>query len=532
MNASGLGTFNLNEILDHAALTHPVKDALVMDDRRLSYDELRREVLAAALGFDQRGIARGDRVAIVLRNGFEFVVSYFALVRLGAVAVPINFMIQKEEELAYLLSDSRAKGIVVHADFLPGVRKAAARASIERLWIVGLASRELRAGEEEWRALTERGFPVEFPAVGEEEPAAILYTSGTTGNPKGAVLSHKNIASNALSGREALGLSSSDVFLVLLPMFHSFSWTANVVTGLALGAKLVVCESVTPAKPWLAAMSREGVTLFSAIPPVYALLSREARGVKGFFLRHWFFRKVRMAISGAAPLGLSILADFERALGVPLLEGYGLTETSPVVSVNTLKARKPGSVGPLFPGVEVQIWDESGAPLPPEAEGEVAVRGNNVMLGYFGNPQATAEAITPEGWFRTGDIGVLDSQGFLFIRDRKKDMIIVKGLKVFPAQVESVLQTHPAVEEAAVVGLPSGQGNEIIQAFVVLKRGAQADKASLLAFCREKLDPYKRPRDVEILASLPKNSIQKVLKRELRDRYLEGAARSAAGAGP
>ncbi len=524
---NGSEVMNLNELLDRAALTHPVKDALVTDGRRLSYDELRREILATAAGLDRRGVGRGDRVAIVLRNGIEFVVSYFALARLGAVSVPINFMIQKEEELSYLLRDSLAKGVVAHKDFLHGVRQAAASASVRHIWTVGLPTEDLRPGEEEWTNLQSRGLPSDFPAVREEDPAAILYTSGTTGNPKGAMLSHKNIASNALAGIRALDLDSTDVFLALLPMFHSFSWTANVVTSLAMGSKLVVSESVTPPRPWLEKMVREGVTMFSAIPPVYALLSREARGWKGWALKHWFFRRVRMAISGAAPLGLSVLADFERALGVPLLEGYGLTETSPVVAVNTLKARKAGSVGRVIPGAEVQVWDEAGRALAPESEGEVMVRGENVMLGYFGNPAATAEAITPGGWFRTGDIGALDAEGFLFIRDRKKDMIIVKGLKVFPAQVEAVIQTHPAVEEAAVVGLPGGQGNEIVQAFVVLKRGASADKASLLAFCREKLDPYKRPRDVEILPSLPKNAIQKVLKRELRERYLHGILRTA-----
>ena len=227
-----------------------------------------------------------------------------------------------------------------------------------------------------------------------------------------------------------------------------------------------------------------------------------------------------MGISGAAPLPLDTLQRFEKGLGVPLLEGYGLTETSPDTHCNTLKARKPGSVGRCIPGVQAKIIDENEKDLPVGQEGEICIRGPNIMLGYYNQPEATQSAFTADGWFRTGDVGKLDGDGFLFIQDRIKDMIIVKGLKVFSIQVEDVLTAHPAVAEAAVVGIPNSSGDETVKAFVVFKEGMAADKAELLKFCQEKLPAYKRPKDIEALKELPKNALQKVLKRELRARSI------------
>ncbi|MFA5140755.1 MAG: long-chain fatty acid--CoA ligase [Elusimicrobiota bacterium] len=500
----------LNGLLDHTASIWPHKPALVLPgDRVVSFGELRSLVLRAAALLRSRGVGKGDRFALVLRNGLEFVVGYFALARLGAAAVPINFLVQKPEELQFMLGHCKAKGVLTQKEFLRPLR------DIEGVFV-------LVAEEGFWRDVeaspeSETG----FPEVSEDDLACVLYTSGTTGQPKGVMLTHANLVSNCDACIQALGLenlSRSDVMMTILPMFHTFAWTACVLLPLRGGAKNIVSPSITPAAAWLRMMSKHGATLIAAVPQVYAVLAKEAKGLKGLALRWWFFRRTWLFVSGAAPLSPKTAEDFRSAFGKGIIEGYGLTETSPVATVNAVDSPRPGSVGKALPGVELRIADDSGAPLPVGEEGEILIRGPNVMKGYLDDPEATAAAISPEGWLRTGDIGTLDADGYLFIRDRKKDMVIVKGLKVFPAQVEAVLTSHPDVEEAAVIGIPDETGDETLKAFIVTRKGCAADKAGLLEFCRSKLDPYKRPRDIELVDELPKNSLQKVLKRVLRER--------------
>ncbi|MDE2038727.1 MAG: long-chain-fatty-acid--CoA ligase [Elusimicrobia bacterium] len=520
------GSKTLNDLVDEAAAAAPERPFLVSASGTLSFTQFRKRVLAAAAGLSAQGVKPGSCVAIIHRNDPDFVVAYFALSRLGAIAVPINFMVQKPDELAYMLRDCAALGAVTQREFLKGLREAARRCpSLRALWVTDLGAAppqqpKTAALERSFSSLSQQALEPPAVAVAEGDTAAILYTSGTTGVPKGVMLTHRNLVTNCESSMRRIGIQPGDVGLCLLPMFHSFAWTANVLVALRLPGKLVVSKAIAPAKPWLGMMAKHGVTLFSAVPQVYALLAKEARGLSGLALRFWFFRKVRMGVSGAAPLSPAIQSAFEKALGVPILEGYGLTETSPVTTINTMERRKPGSVGIPIDGVRVKIVDEEERALPPGAEGEICIRGDNVMKGYHGLPDATREAFTRDGWFKTGDVGLLDEDGFLFIRDRKKDMIIIKGLKVFSAQVEAVLLEHPAVAEAAVVGIPDEHGDETIKAFLVLKPGASADKPALLRYCRERLDAYKRPRDIELVAALPKNALQKVLKRELRSAEL------------
>jgi long-chain acyl-CoA synthetase len=275
-------------------------------------------------------------------------------------------------------------------------------------------------------------------------------------------------------------------------------------------------------------MGVHGVTLFAGVPQVYGALAREARDLKTrLFLKWWAFRKVRVAASGAAPLSPATAEAFRDAVGVGIIEGWGLTETSPVATITSPDKIKFGFVGTPIDGVRLRIVDDEEKELPLGQEGEICVQGDNVMKGYWNLPDATAAAFTKDGaWLKTGDVGFIDPEGSLAIRDRKKDMIIVKGLKVFSAQIEAAIAENPNVEESAIIGVPDEAGDEIIKAFVVLKKGCLLDKSALLQFFKEKFDPYKRPRDVEIVASLPKNALQKVLKRELREREL--AKRSAA----
>ncbi|MBI4051525.1 MAG: long-chain fatty acid--CoA ligase [Elusimicrobia bacterium] len=510
----------LTDLIEQAAQNFGDKPFLTLRDKSLSFKEIGERSRQLADAFSRRGIGKGNCVAIVLRNSPEFIITYFALTRLGAIAVPINFLVQKVHELEYMLKDCGAVGVVTQNEFLENLKSVKRNlSSLKYLWCTDYSE---EGTENFWTFLNSK-LSTHNPQLptSSEDVVTILYTSGTTGSPKGVMLTHHNLLTNCEGALQLLNIIPDDVFLCILPMFHTFAWIACVLVPLKLGCKVVVLSSVTPAKPWLKLMAKHGVTLFPAVPPIYFVLSKEAVGFKRLLLKYYFFRKVRMGISGAAPLSVEVLKAFESKLGVPILEGYGLTETSPAVSINPLQHRKIGSVGKIIPGVAVKILDEEGRELPTMDEGEICVRGPNVMKGYYNKPEATQEAITPDGWLKTGDIGALDAEGYLYVRDRKKDMIIIKGLKVFPAQIEAILLTHPAIEEAAVVGIPSEDGEEIIKAYCVLKKGVHLEKSELMHFMKEKFDPYKRPRDVEFLDALPKNALQKILKRVLKQKEIE-----------
>ncbi|MBI3297620.1 MAG: AMP-binding protein [Elusimicrobia bacterium] len=514
-------TLDLNTALDRTVLEHGTRAALAFPagdgtDALWTYDQLRDKVLRAAAVFRRAGIGRGDRVAILHRNDPAFITAYFGLTRLGAVAVPINFMIQNPEELRYMLDHCGAKGLVTQNDLLPGVRAARTfLPSLASVWTTDMEPAEDAASF--WPALAAHG-PLPAAAEAQVEPdetVAILYTSGTTGVPKGVMMTHRNLVSNCAAAAERLRMSADDVAMAVLPMFHTFCWTCCVLTPLTLGGKIVIGTQIAPPLPWLEAAGRHGATILAAVPPVWVLLSKNAV-LQAAIRERGLFARVRLCISGAAPLSTATHDDMKRAFGLEITEGYGLTETSPVATMNVVGAPRVGSVGLPVSGVAIRL----------AADGEVEIKGPNVMKGYFQDPEATAAAIDEDGWFKSGDLGSIDEDGALRIHDRKKDMIIVKGLKVFSAQVEKALLTHPDAREAAVIGVPDAAGDERVKAFVVLAEGSAADTAALHRHCRENLDAYKRPREIEVVAELPKNAMKKTLKRLLRER--EVAKRSAA----
>ncbi len=517
----------LNDLLDEAAQNSRQNSGLWTGTENLSYADIKNRVLTIASNLKKNGIKQGDRVAIVHRNSPVFIEAYFALSRLGAIAVPINYMIHNSEELAYMLGDCGAVGIVTQEEFIKGLRGAVKLLDkIKFIWMSDEGKSDCLENEYPFSDLL-KDVPLEtFAPLSEEDVAVILYTSGTTGKPKGVMLTHKNLITNTEGGIARLNLFSHDSSLAILPMFHTLAWTANVLVSMRLGSRLAIAPSITPSKPWLSLMAKSKTTLFLAVPQIYSLLAKSSKGLKGFVLRHWYFRKVRMAVSGAAPLNLATSQEFERAFKVKILEGYGLTETSPVITINSPDRPKAGSVGKPIEGVEVKIVDDEERVLKSGEEGEICARGRCVMKGYYNLPEETKKAFTRDGWLKTGDIGILDEEGYLFIRDRKKDMIIIKGLKVFSAQVEAVLAENPEILESAVIGVPDEHGDEIIKAFIVLKPGSKEDKSSLMKYCREKFDSYKRPRDIEIVESLPKNSLQKILKRTLRELEIKKRAAS------
>lgn len=527
---------DLYTALADSAFRFPDKIALVEagTGKKVSYHELLMQVDRAADMFFEHGIRKGDRVVVAHRNSINTVVANFGLYKLGAVCIPMNFMVTKPEEIEYILNNAGAKAVVTQAEFIRHYVKCLPQLpTVKYIFTtdeIPSSAAECPIVQKFWEEIEKSTFHDETASAqaGLEDLAFILYTSGTTGLPKGAMLTHGNLASNVISCAQIFKINDNDCFLCLLPMFHSFAWTACVVIPLYLNLKVVIVANVMPASKWLGAMGTEKVTLILAVPQIYAVLSKEAKGLKRLYLRFWPFKNVRFGVSGAAPLTQEIKDRFEEKIGVPILEGYGLTETSPVVSVNTEELQKIKSVGPAIPAVSTLVLDDDGKEVPRNAEGELCVKGPNVFRGYWGNEKATHDAFTEDGWFKTGDIVTVDDDGFIFIKDRKKDMIIIKGLKVFSAQVEAVICEHPAVEECAVIGVPDGRGGEFVKVYVVKKEGAELSDGEFRKFLKTHLDNYKRPRDFEFVESLPKNALRKVLKRELRkDAVAKLAARGA-----
>jgi len=495
----------LYDLIERQAVSRPSAKALVLAERILTYAELRETIDRWAAALSARGVKAGDAFGLVMRNSVEFVVTFFALAKLGAVAVPVNFLL-KADEIAYIFEDAGVVGVITQPPFkrqveearkrLPKLRDVYLPEDVQKLSTAVVASPPVTAGNDE------------------KQVAMIIYTSGTTGKPKGAMLTHGNFIANVEQCIAAVPhLSSKDVFLCVLPMFHSFSWTVCVLIPAYLGCKTVIVESILPVGNVLRQIFKHRVTAFVAVPPIFAAFLR----IPFFWFMRWI-NPVRFCISGAAALPAAVHEKFEAKFGLPLMEGYGLTEASPVVCLNPYDRRVPGTVGKPLPGIELRILSEEGKPLPLGEVGEICLRGGNTMKGYYKQEEATREAFldAERTWLLTGDVGFLDAEGFLHISDRKKDLIIVKGLNVYPKEIEDLLLTNEAVAEAAVVGVPDETGDEIIKAYVTLKEGQSVDKTELLKLCRSKLASYKCPKDLEIRSELPKNTLGKILKRELR----------------
>jgi len=505
----------LHELIERQARERPARAALILKGHSLSYKELQDHVEKWASVLHQRGVKAGDAYGLVMRNSPEFVITFFALVRLGARAVPVNFML-KADEIAFIFEDAGVVGVITQPPFLKTIHEARKQVPTLRDVVV---TGDRREDALNFQQLLEEAGPVEnLPRCEDDETVAmIIYTSGTTGKPKGAMLTHRNFVSNVQQCLGIVKLSHKDNFCCLLPMFHSFAWTVCVLVPLYLGCTVVIVESIQPFGAVIKQIMRHRVSIFVAVPPIYAALTQRVP----FWRPLKFMNPVRICVSGAAALPAPVHHGFESKFGIPLLEGYGLTEASPVVSLNPEKNRLPGSVGKPLPGIEVKILSESGQALPIDEVGEICIKGANTMKGYYRHDEATRQAfVDPEHqWLRTGDLGYLDGAGFLHISDRKKDLIIVKGFNVYPKEVEDRLLAHAAVQEAAVIGVPDGTGDEIIRGYVILKEGQQADKQELLKWCRDPkagLAAYKCPRDIEIRKELPKNTLGKILKRQLR----------------
>jgi long-chain acyl-CoA synthetase len=501
--------FNLAVMLRESARRAPGKPAVILGETRISYLQLDAlsDQVAARLTAD--GLTAGDRVGLQLPNIPQFVIAYFGILKAGGVVVPMNPLL-KAPEIEFQLRDSGARALVTFDAFLDEAAKAAEVAEVGSLYVVtgsgeprtGLAFDALLAGDPAGPQLA---------AVSPADPAVIIYTSGTTGTPKGAVLSHFTLYMNAdISGR-LFEFDERDVVIVALPLFHIFGLSSIMNICVRLGGTMSLVPRFDAAAV-LEQIRRDRVTIFEGVPTMYVALLQAPD------LDSYDLSSLRVAVSGGAPIPAEVIDSFERRFGVTILEGYGLSETSSTTTFNISAAeRKVYSVGKPIWSVSVQIWDEQGRALPPGPEnvGEIVVRGPNVMTGYWGNPEATAQAFAG-GWFHTGDLGYFDEDGFLFIVDRIKDLIIRGGYNVYPREVEEVIYAHPAVAEAAVIGVPDARLGEEVHAIVAVKPGQSLTEPELIEFVRQRMAAYKYPRTVEFRDTLPKGATGKILKKELR----------------
>lgn len=453
-----------------------------------TYGEFREKVRQFRDYFHHLGVRPGDNVGLYCKNCPEFVMAYFGVVSLGAVIVPLNRTLTPRE-VSFIAEDAGMKHLIA-------MQPLALSMELRQLLIPDILE-----------AVENNEFPEAPLALTQEEsPCAIIYTSGTTGNPKGAVLTHSNLVNNAKGIIEALDLSPEDRFLCVLPMFHSFAWTVTVTDALILGARIVVMEAFTP-KEAIKTIQEEGTTIVCGVPTMFGYyLSLGSRELYG---------KVRIFVSGGASLPGEIIASFKQKFGIDIVEGYGLSEASPVVTVNRVGSVRPTSIGLPLVDVDVRIESPEGKILPVGEVGELVTRGPNVMQGYFNQPEATAAAIK-EGWLHTGDMARMDEDGYVYIVDRLKDIIIVGGLNVYPREVEEVLYQYPAIQEAAVIGVPDTLRGEVPCAYIVLKEGAEYNRKTLMKYLQENLANFKLPKEIIVIEALPKNATGKIMKRELK----------------
>jgi len=509
---------NLTSLLERSAAAHPDRTAVVLGSARLSYTSLESMASAVASMLASCGIGRGDRVALSCPNLPYFPIIYFGILKTGAAVVPLNVLL-KPGEIAYHLRDS---GAVAYFAFegtaeLPigDMAKTAFEevAQCHDLFVIGSDP----AAAMPWI----QGCGSPFPAVvsDPDDTAVILYTSGTTGQPKGAELRHRNLCDNALVGERLFGADTSrpDTYLCALPLFHAFGQSVTQNTAIAFGGTMVLLPRFDPAAA-IALMLRESVTFFAGVPTMYwALLNALPDAETAARLAG----TLRVATSGGSALSAEIHRRFQEQFGITILEGYGLSETSPVASFARFgEAPRVGSIGVPIPGVEMKLIDADWNDLPdgdPDLVGEIAIKGHNVMKGYLGRPDATQAALR-DGWFRTGDLARKDSDGFYYIVDRAKDLIIRGGFNVYPREVEELLMTHPAVSLAAVVGVPDDGLGEEVKAFVILNPGFEVTADQLRDWSKERLAAYKYPRTVELVSSMPMTPTGKILKRSLAAR--------------
>jgi len=489
---------NLASVLTDTAQRAGERTAIKLDDVEVTYQQLDEGSARVAGMLAGMGIEPGDRVGIMLPNVPYFALAYYGVLRAGGVVVPMNVLL-KGRETAFYLQDPEARALIAWGDFEEAARAGADEAGAELVLVRPGEFEKVLAGAEPRTEVVDRD---------EQDTAVILYTSGTTGKPKGAELTHANLLRNAQVIVNLSSITEDDVLLGALPLFHSFGQTCGLNGGMLAGATLSMIPRFDPAKA-LEIIQRDGVTIFQGVPTMYtAMLNLDGK-------ERFDVSTLRLCVSGGSAMPIEVLKGFEEAFGCKVLEGYGLSETSPVASFNHPdRERKPGTIGTPVEGVEMKVVDDDGHDVAQGEVGEIVIKGHNVMKGYWNREEATAEAIK-DGWFFTGDMGRIDEDGYFAIVDRKKEFFIRGGYNVYPREIEEVLYEHEAVQEAAVVGVPDASMGEEVAAVVVLKPGASVDEAALRDFVKGEVAGYKYPRRIHFVDELPKGPTGKILKREI-----------------
>lgn len=479
------------------------KIALKFKGNSISYGHLDRKVVAYTNYLKQIGLRKGDKVILSCLNSPEFIYSYMGTVRNGGIIVPINLMLTMEEIL-YIAKNSEAKFMIIHPVIMEKAKLT--RESIENALGVTL----IILDEEFNQCILEVSSEDMEDFSDENAISTFLYTSGTTGKQKAAMLTHKNLTFNSEQCYQALTARQDDIYLCVLPMFHVFAFTACILMPLLSGATVIILDSFQP-KEVIGSLLKEEITIFMGVPTMYVVLLEASK-------KDIAFPKLRLAVSGGAALPVEIFRQAKEIMNLPVVEGYGLTEASPAVCFNPPNGvQKEGSIGLPVPFVECKIVDEKDRELPIGEVGELAVRGENIMLGYYKQEEETEKALL-NGWLHTGDLAKKDEDGYYFIVDRMKDMVVVAGLNVYPREVEEVIYQYSKVKEAAVIGLTDKLRGEYVKAFVVLKEGEECTSKELRQFLKELLAAYKLPRVIEFVPNLPKNSTGKIMKRLLKEQ--------------
>jgi long-chain acyl-CoA synthetase len=505
---------NLRELLSKRVHAAPGKTFLFSegDNRSYTYAEFERAVTRAALMLAARGIRQGDVVSLLMPNSVEYVIAYFACFTLGALAGPINSLL-KPQEIAYITANSEAKALLLNSEF--ETKMAEMRDGSEGLPLIIKFDDERQATSEFKDACVE---DLPDPFIGPDDEAIIIYTSGTTGKPKGCLLTHANLIANARQIADWLKFTESDRLLTMMPLFHMNAVSVTTMTPLYAGASTVVSQKFSASRFWQI-ISEYGVTSFGSVATMLQmLLATYPEGVP----ENLKTSQLRFAMCGSAPVPAEVLKRFEETFHCLVIEGYGLSESTCRSTFNPPdERRRPGSCG-LPIGNEMRVFDEEEREVADGELGEIVLRGENILKGYFKNEEATTRAFRG-GWFHTGDIGYRDADGFFYIVDRKSDMIIRGGENIYPREIDEVLYEHPAVASAAVIGVPDKLYGEEVAAFVVLKDGMEAGEDELLDFCRERLADFKCPKSVRFVKDIPKGPTGKLLKRELARVYAQSS---------
>lgn len=499
---------NIAEILTKTSERLPNKIAFYFDDRGTTYQALQDGSESLALGLKKLGVQKGDRVGVFSPSSLEFVISWFAAVKLGAGVIPVNIML-KARESRYILENAEVSTLIVHHSQMEMIHSLrSALTLLKNLIVIGpkpLPESFLFAD-----LLSEKPSSPMTLDCAPHDTATMIYTSGTTGYPKGAMITHANFYSNVQGIIKALALDEDMVRVSVTPLFHAMGLTVNMLAVVFLGASAVI-QAKLDFEEFLKANEKYKATMISGAPALHYMLVHDPR-TKNYDLSLW-----KVAMSGSAPLPVEVLRKFEEKFKIPMVEAYGLTEVTTAATANPVfGTRKPGSVGLPLPDLEVKIFDDQDHEVPTGEVGEVVIRGSAVMKGYYKNPEATAETLKG-GWLHTGDLGKLDEDGYLYILDRKKDMIICSGYNVYPREIEELLHTHPAVLEAAVIGVTDPKRGESPMAFIIPRPGKKVTEEELIQFCKDNLANYKVIKAVKFVEEFPRNPNRKVLKRELRE---------------